>query len=178
MNRSTLVLDVDGVLNTGSGLDEDKLNLLASIVTATGCKIVLSSSWRASQPKLVQLTAALYTRGLSIYSMTPLSDSCSPSGLWRARSREEEIHDWFALLDGKDALANPFVILDDAPITGLLAKYHVRTEIGVGLTEELAEEVARRIGLIPSLFYGDSFNKIHRTHEEIELGREFVEENN
>ena len=48
-----LFLDVDGVLNrcgkSAQGLEEDKVALLKQIVAATGCRIVLSSTWRKTQ---------------------------------------------------------------------------------------------------------------------------------
>lgn len=62
-----LFLDVDGVLNhrelfVGKGtplvLGDDHLLLLEEIVTKTGCKIVLSSTWRLFQASLEHLQEA------------------------------------------------------------------------------------------------------------------------
>ena len=64
-----LFLDVDGVLNTVDSLrthgwkhhPQEKLDLLNEIVAKTGCKIILSSSWRHGLQEYLPFTPHLIT---------------------------------------------------------------------------------------------------------------------
>ena len=72
-----LFLDVDGVLNSNNNLffdrviEDDKLQILKSIVEQTNAKLVLSSNWRCDARSLSRLWTALENAGLTLYSMTP-----------------------------------------------------------------------------------------------------------
>lgn len=128
-----LFLDVDGVLNRceeGPGLEEDKLAMLQWIVEATGCQIVVSSSWRLIPESYERLMEVLNKRGIPVRGVTPdksrLKSECStgPCERW------EEITAWLE--------ANPnvtqFAIVDDALEMGPLWEHFIRTKSNVGLT--------------------------------------------
>lgn len=107
-----LFMDIDGVLNSafvlneqrrGDAIDRGMVERVNKIVDATGCKIVISSTWRLYQ-KPEKLSALLYGYGLRqvIVDRTPeldIEDFC----------RGDEINTWLR--------AHPdvthFVILDD-----------------------------------------------------------------
>jgi hypothetical protein len=143
--RPALMLDVDGVLNrcaaSGFGLEEDKLELLKRIVTATKCRLILSSSWREYPTKRRQLIAALGARGMFLSDLTPVlvTDAEAGSRIARARPRWEEIKAW--LNDNSETTR--FVILDDEKDFGPLSAHHVQTWSEEGLTADIAEAVIR-----------------------------------
>lgn len=142
-------LDVDGVLNY-RGCDsyyggvyfvaEDKIQLLAKIIHATGAKIVLTSTWRYGAMDLAlgmdsfeadlyeALADALEEYGLEIYGHTGKNKGI----------RGLEIESWIA-----DAEEEPetFVILDDLDIGqfGQYENYLVQTDFRTGLEEYHAE---------------------------------------
>jgi hypothetical protein len=139
-----LFLDVDHVLNTRPGsLDGDKLNILSGIVSACRCEIVLSSSWRKMPRQRDRLEAELARRGMQIYDDTPVLET-EWRGLIHAQPRWREIEAWWERC--RDLAGEAWVILDDEPDFGPYADHHVRTESDVGLTEQIAEEVIRRLG--------------------------------
>ena len=119
MSKKYIFLDVDGVLNCDStleqcggytGIDDAKVALLKEIVDATEARIVLSSSWRLGynsrgdslKGHREYLTQKLSKYGLEIYSMTP------QIGRFHSH-RGEEIHMWLEAHGGADA----WVVLDD-----------------------------------------------------------------
>ncbi len=142
-----LFLDVDGVLNrcgkSGHGLEEDKLLLLKSIVDATGCHIVLSSTWRKTEHQRARINDAFYPRGMRIFSSTPVLDK-KVDGLWHSVPRGEEIRSW---INYECATIHPpkFVILDDEADMGDLLPHLVKTDSFTGLTPEIAQEVINRL---------------------------------
>lgn len=69
-NLKILFLDVDGVLNNPHtrwgdqcGIDDEMLKYLKFIVVRTGCKIVLSTTWRLSEDAKTVLLHTLKVRG-------------------------------------------------------------------------------------------------------------------
>lgn len=137
-----LFLDVDGVLNTRPGsLDENALMWLRIIVLRTGCKLVLSSTWRKADHQRDRLYHALLDREMYIHSLTPILEK-EVNGLIHARPRWEEIEAWMCVnFDWEMEV----VILDDDDDFGPLKAHHVRTDCRIGLTQEIAEEVIRRL---------------------------------
>jgi hypothetical protein len=149
-----LFLDVDGVLNrcglSGQGLEEDKLDLLKHITEATGCEIVVSSTWRMFGHRMDQLRRALYWRGIpDPIGTTPVHPRTSGT-LYIADTRGKEIKAWM-----RDSEEQPevFVILDDDADMGGLLSHLVKTESFTGLTPEIAQEVIQRLNsqIIPKL---------------------------
>lgn len=105
-----LFLDIDGVLNSasvlhqkgrGDAICEKMVARVNQIIEATGCKIVISSTWRLLH-KIDQLKQILITYGLLdvIIDYTPHFEY--------QRIRGDEIQAW---LDKNPV--NKFVILDD-----------------------------------------------------------------
>ena len=156
MFETVIFLDVDGVLNCETsksyvttedgqvftGIDNDKVKRLASIVAATGADIVLTSSWRngwhTSDGFLFGSTTLsnhakylrnhLYKKGkLFIRDKTPNSP----------RGRGYEIKFWLKTHPQTKAL----VVLDDEEWHDFyeydeILRHWVKTDFNVGLTDE------------------------------------------
>ena len=141
-----LFLDIDGVLNTPKTLgrfgfdfvDNILVALVARIVNETGCKIVLSSTWRIEEKDRMLATRELSEQGLTIHDCTPVITR----GGWEAGGwvkRHEEIQAWlnqnpvdrFAILDD----------MDDACIEGSF----FQTDENRGLTVEIAEQIIQHL---------------------------------
>lgn len=135
-----LFLDIDGVMNTPSGMSSNRSNAiftpsavagLRRIVTETDCAIVISSSWREDQ--MGNLKDTLISHGLElvvdrIIGSTPvLSPNDHPT-------REDEIGCWLHHSCHQGRIA----ILDDEPMFGELTPWHVRIRDSVGLDEPAA----------------------------------------
>lgn len=135
-----LFLDVDGVLNTRPGsLDPEKLELLADIVGATGCKIVLSSSWRTVPHMRARLAYVLECRGMKIHSDTPeLTEQVLAWGFARASPRWMEIIDWFKTCEQN---VESYCILDDLIQADDGNGRFVQTWPTIGLREKEAAKV-------------------------------------
>jgi len=133
-----LFLDVDGVLNMhNSGgtktLNKDRLRLLQKIVITTGCKIVLSSSWRTSHQHLALLRRALGYRNMSIYGITrDLSDIDLLRG--------DEIKDW---LDNHPNVEQYAIVDDTDEMLDSQQQYFVQTHPNVGLTSDIANRIVQ-----------------------------------
>lgn len=98
-----LLLEVSGVLNCCAGeLNNNKLNaesvlLLNQIQRNTGCKIVLNSSWGASEEKVLLL---------KMHNIDIFDSVVNPP---RGSSKGYSIQGW---LDGHSSIVGKFVILD------------------------------------------------------------------
>jgi hypothetical protein len=136
MDCKILFLDIDGVLNTHRtpltsdgflGIDPYMVILLDRIIQATGCKIVLSSSWRLHPESLETVKKTV----CEIYDVTPSSQGLS--------SRGTEIKQW---LDAHLEVTK-FACIDDN--TDFLDGQKLfKTEYyGGGLTEELSKEIIK-----------------------------------
>lgn len=112
-DRRVLFLDVDGVLNhaglrerwleTHRVIDEECVARLKRIVDATGCEIVLSSTWRLHHDGRADVAFALKPYRLRLYDWTP--------DLRATVERWKEIRAWLDRPQNRDVTA--FVILDD-----------------------------------------------------------------
>lgn len=143
MNKKTIFLDVDGVLNRRGtrergphstyGVDCSLVPLFRKLIEATDAQIVLSSTWRL-YPEMVtylwrQLGEDIKARcvGMTIE-------------LWD-EERGHEIQKW---LDGHPEVTQ-FVILDDTPDMAHLMPHLIQTDSNVGLSEEDVAEAIRRL---------------------------------
>lgn len=114
MSKSLILfLDVDGVLNsykTGGryALKRNCLRRLQRIVEETGCKIVLSSTWRKDEYALRRLKRVLSYRNLTITSVTPSIQTLGAK-------RGDEINEWLkeSKLDYWEQKDVKYAILDD-----------------------------------------------------------------
>lgn len=128
-----LFLDIDGVMNTTTGgsceaFTRRAVENLREIVAATGCAVVISSSWREN--KMERLHDVFKAHGLGavrekIIGSTPLLDSAD------LPAREDEIGCWLHA----NGLPPAMAILDDEPFTGTLKRWLVQTSCETGLTE-------------------------------------------
>jgi hypothetical protein len=139
-----LFLDIDGVLNTTSTLwklrtdgSEDigskHLIHLSRIVHKTGCKIVLSTSWRHFEPHIDTIKRRLLTAGIPnevIISKTP--------DMWDD-PRGHEITAW--LKDHPEV--TKFAVVDDDEDAGVLddTSNFFKTSATHGLTSEIADGI-------------------------------------
>ena len=141
-----IFLDIDGVLcihapdgNWGAEDDDvlsaDCCRRLKEIVDATGCKLVLSSSWRLFRENVSSLFAQLRPFGITradFLGGTPLLEE-----------RGEEILAWLA----RHPLVGRFIALDDEPFDSVRfpCERLVLTEPASGITEAVK---ARCIALL------------------------------
>ena len=159
-----LFLDFDGVLNTGSyskqmkreGIDPfdeygalfdpEAIANLKYIVNQTGCKIVLSTTWR--NEGIMRMRELWEERELpgKIYSMTPILLSTSYQdamtgemiGLPQRESKALEINAWLYQNAGKEYC---YVILDDEDYFFPKQQNHlVLTDEFYGLTDRKAQK--------------------------------------
>jgi hypothetical protein len=148
---SLLFLDFDGVLSrnqpaygpTLSGperLIPAAVGLLSTLVERTGCRVVVSSTWRECgvQVLLAWLRSAGYTG--TIDGVTRLSDHSTAYDIERGRGAE--ILDWRR----RHAARAPYVVLDDLALAGPVAKRLVQVTSG-----QLSEaDVERAEGMLTS----------------------------
>lgn len=134
-----IFLDFDGVLNTDSttekyegytGIDPELVENLNAIISATGAKVVLSTSWRIAYGEKI-CTEVLVAAGFQgeIVGQTP-----------RAFRRDKDI---LTALWENEGLIGKYVILDDDNDVArdpTLKKYWVATNLHDGLTPERAQK--------------------------------------
>lgn len=145
-----LFLDIDGVLNSEeffkkrakglhpTAIDNYMALLVYRIVEATGCKIVLSSSWRGYEDGEKEIERMI---GVKLHDRTPRSES---------HLRGVEIHEWLrknvkgfnSTYKGDFRIA----ILDDDSDMLMWQKDHFfHTSWKVGLTDEIAAAVIKHL---------------------------------
>ena len=132
-----LFLDIDGVLNTPTFIDEVDAKIFSSgqidprlidnlniIVAQTNCKIVVSSTWRRHNSiQVLQKTLEDRRFKGSIIDLTPINDL----------PRHLQIEQW---LDTTSLDVKKFVIVDDFYDMPNLTRHFVKTNEKFGLTEE------------------------------------------
>ena len=146
--RKILFLDVDGVLNSKEtlhkstrgviGVDPYLSILVDRIVQATGCEVVLSSSWRHMGKGYEE-----------IHSIIPLIDK---TGTTECRMRGCEIYKWIqdniAYDIRHDCSQFRYAILDDDSDMLLWQKDHFfQTTFDTGITEEIAGKVIEHLNV-------------------------------
>ena len=133
-----LFLDVDGVLNSALdrfsfSISTDKhLDILRTIISITGAKIVVSSAWRLSTPGREVLCQRLNDFGMEVYGYTPISRECGvPRGkeIMQFLEKEKEPVESFAIVD------------DEADMLELKYTNLVQTDPWIGLTESDAKKI-------------------------------------
>lgn len=153
-----LFLDIDGVLNSAdwyhrrdpevrklkdspsncalAEIDPAAAARLQRIIDATGCRIVVSSSWRLGY-SLTWLTAMLRKGGIvaPVIGATPVGDT---------GERSDEIERWLSWVPGVEA----YVILDDGSDAEMPGHF-VHTSWGFGLQDEHVEQAIGILGAAP-----------------------------
>jgi len=140
--RGVLFLDIDGVMNSPESMTANRskavflpgaVAALRAIMARTGCRVVISSSWRGDQ--LENLRDALAAHGLggvvrAIIGTTPvLHPSDHPT-------REDEIGCWLH----RERYEGRLAILDDEPSLGELSPWHVAIRDTEGLVPSSADK--------------------------------------
>jgi len=148
LSCSVLFLDVDGVLNrcgkSNQGLMTDKCDLLAHICRMTGCKIVVSSTWR-KYPHLMadRLLPMFRARGIECIGQTPEMVSerklLDQSMLYTAKPRHMEITAWLA---AHPEVTQYAIVDDDRDADDGTGRY-VRTDSYEGLLDSHATAIMR-----------------------------------
>jgi hypothetical protein len=132
-----LFLDIDGVVNCSTtptrfehflGIDPYMALLVDRIIQATGCAVVLSSSWRYHEDSMAEVRQ----RVCQFIDVTPMNNGLT--------SRGTEIKQW---LDTHPEVTQ-YAILDDN--TDFLEGQPLfRTFWEKGLTEEIAKDVTQHL---------------------------------
>lgn len=143
---SYLFLDIDGVISlygTKSGfrsLNKQRIRNLRDVVRATGCHIVISSTWRLYPEMMSLLRRRFAYKGLSIFGRTPILLGVDGQG-----KRGEEIKTW--LDDYAPIIPYTFAIVDDMERDQFVGKdfdfssNFVQTNPNQGLTKEKAAAI-------------------------------------
>jgi hypothetical protein len=138
-----LFLDVDGVLNrcgmSNQGLETDKCDLLADLCRETGCKVVVSSTWRKSGRLMNERLLPMFrSRGIECIGETPIHERASGfGGIVISPARCEEIKAWLA----EHPEVTRYAIVDDDCDADDGTGRYVRTGSYEGLTPEKAERL-------------------------------------
>ena len=161
-----IFLDIDGVLHLlrkgkQHAFDPDCMANLRHVVTSTGARIVLSSSWRCAARQLERVHEALVGAGIEegVYDTTPVRGF--------SNNRVGEITDWLA----RHSDVGAYVAIDDMDLStgkqpggsggskggcaaaSAIAGNVIRTNPSEGLTSSLAEEA---IAILTSTSRGGS----------------------
>lgn len=147
-----LFLDVDGVLNDERILrrakgpfreiDPIKVGLLNRIVEQTGCRVILTSSWRSQGLSTVQAKLKRCGFRHNLDGATPDLLSNTPGGIFFAAKRGDEIQAWITTNGG---IQNKVIcILDDEDVSPM-DQYLVRCSFSKGLTEFEANLVIEKL---------------------------------
>jgi len=135
-----LFLDVDGVLhsyfakNDSQLFRKDCMQRLKTIVDQTGCKIVLSSSWRQTPEG-----RATVNEQLANYGIDNIIDSTRI--FYNEYNRHTDIQDWV-----KKHPTDRWIALDDLPMHQLGAHY-IGTAPEDGITDDDMERAIRQLNI-------------------------------
>lgn len=137
MSMKVLFLDIDGVLNNREtfktkslyqALEPDLIQRINTVVSATKCHIVISSSWRIAH-SLDDLKQLLTSSGLLdvVIGVTPRLDK-----------REQEICQW--LLDNPE-VKQYAIVDDDVEDLQNVIDYVVQTSIDTGILDQQVKQL-------------------------------------
>jgi len=143
-------LDVDGVLNS-IGFRAKQLNprcivRLVTLLRASGAKIVLSTSWRTSNPMKRTLLHTLRRHGIPSETIVGQTPECPAQGKGAPFSeRAHEVREWLAQHDQVRA----WIAVDDNNYSGMdpdfFAGHFLHTDGARGITDD---DVARGLMLL------------------------------
>lgn len=130
-----LFLDIDGVVNGADThtlvdnlwpIDRYMAFLVGKIVLDTGCKVVLSSSWR-HHPDGVEVASK---------RITPIHDITGNGG----KVRGDEIKEW---LDAHPEVTEYAIVDDDSDMLEEQKPNFFQTSWSTGITEEIAKQITK-----------------------------------
>lgn len=133
-----LFLDVDGVLNMlNSGyrytINKKRVKELSRVVEETGCKLVLSSTWRRDPEAVTTLLHKLKYRGLNFI------DHTTHDYFKLSQTRGDEISLW--LQNHQSEIENYAIVDDNFDFLEEQKGHLVLTDSNEGLTHEKANEI-------------------------------------
>jgi len=147
-----LFLDIDGVLNDETFLqrcksldqeiDPKKVSLLNHIINKTGCRTILSSSWRSQGLNEVQRKLEKVGFNHQLDGCTPLLEERTPGGIFFAARRGDEIGSWIYAHGGMQTKA--VCILDDEDVSPL-EQHRVPCSFSKGLTDHEANLAIKKL---------------------------------
>lgn len=138
-----LFLDIDGVVNCQFttqrhrgfiGIDPYMALLVARIPEATGCKIVLSSTWRLNEEGREEVRQQVY----DFIDVTPSSFRIDE----RWSTRGEEIQAW---LDEHPEVTKYAILDDDRSMLESQLPNYFNTSWLVGITDEISQKVIEHL---------------------------------
>lgn len=159
MKYTVLFLDIDGVLNSGkyikrlngrfddpiNQIDPDAVKLLNKITDISGCKIVVSSTWRLAfmykcADPLRSLQGCLRMYGITgdVIGMTPSKQNAVRN------QRGKEIQAW---LDEHYNEIDKFVIIDDDSDMGRLSNHLIKTLFEDGIQDSHVQKIVSILGM-------------------------------
>lgn len=168
-----LFLDVDGVLNNPStswdanhcGIEDELLKYLKFIVQRTGCKIVLSTTWRLMDDAKAVLLHTLKTR--ADLNIDDLVIGQTPSLKQRGGHRTHEIAEYLRLNSYRYNVVS-WCALDDLALhkyddfsRQFMAGHFVRTDKRIGLTPENMVQCVRFLNS-----HDDEYNSYAKVNRE------------
>jgi len=145
-----LFLDVDGVLNGEhygyGGVDDSLLFLLKTIIDETGCKIVLSTTWRLNQSARATLLHFMKSRADINVEDIIIGDTPSIKGKKRAFEIESFLEsDEFQ----RHYVATKWCAVDDLPLfrqhPEFMKDHFIRTNYRTGIT---AKDALRAVAIL------------------------------
>lgn len=153
-------LDFDGVLNSEAffrsnrnqytrDLDRDAVARLTRIVTESGAKVVVSSTWRIDT-SINELRAILERHGFSgeVLDVTPTSVHDAGDHVSSSSERWRQIDTWLVAHAGE---WSSYIILDDLTDMGPHAGRHVVTSLEAGLHDDHVAHALRMLRDGPSI---------------------------
>jgi len=145
-----LFLDVDGVLNGEhygyGGVDDSLLFLLKTIIDETGCKIVLSTTWRLNQSARATLLHFMKARADINVEDIIIGDTPSLKG----KKRAFEIESFLKSDDfQRHYVATKWCAVDDLPLQQqypqFMENHFIRTNYRTGIT---AQDAVRAVSIL------------------------------
>jgi|ERR1035437_8087458 hypothetical protein len=125
-----IFLDVDGVLCLdGSNMDPVAMTCLKDILTKTGAKIVMSSTWRLFDNLSKALVDALANVGID--------EPIGKTPYLARMKRHVEIEKWLS----ENPEVHKYAVIDDFPDAEIKPESFFRTVTWSGLTEDIASNV-------------------------------------
>lgn len=135
-----LFLDVDGIICLDMrNLDPNCMDQLKRIIDATGCDIVLSSSWRKHQTGMIELEKSFVRYKIpKIFSATGKT----------METRADEIMEWLRYATWRPISVQCFAVLDDcngAKLPNNPGTFFQPNEGERGLTARLADLIIQHL---------------------------------
>lgn len=156
---TVLFLDIDGVLNSGkyiknlngrfddpiNQIDPEAVKLLNIITDLTGCKIVVSSTWRIAFLNRCADPVRSMQGCLRMYNITGEVIGLTPRKVNAIRNvRGKEIQAW---LDEHYDEVEKFVIIDDDSDMGKLLPHLVKTLFEDGIQDSHVQKIVSILGM-------------------------------